>query len=517
MADIMRITSDDAKGNPKSVMCRMEPRKASRYAGQVNHDLRRGPVPGYVNTAKSATNDVLIPPPTSKVMAQKCIDLRTQRKMQRAMKSGGNVAYVGIIGFGSEAQIPFLKLTPEQQNDAYMAMALAITKRLNVSLEGLTVHRDETGPHAHFVIPAYNIEGVPLTETVKRGALMDLQTVIAEEIQNHAPGIERGRARAARQAAGATKYDTMHKTVAELHGSLESDLRAKMAKVETLTAQLKAVQIKLETNTRLAAAAQDELEALEADDAERIVKIQKRLSTYEKRVSTAQGQIDDAEAALQGMRAEIDRGRAASEVIIADAQAEAVEIRAVAEGDSATIKEAAKAEAMSIVSQAQGDAERMKAVAVQEAEDIRATAHEAGFDAGRAVGWAEGMIAARKAVAVYRKMTEDIIERYNGYASRVSAVMKDVRLSLKIRDVAKALFGEGPTLKQSVEDVIEAFDRSEAQDYIGGVTGQLQRERDTRILSPYREVLAKADEAGEEASPTISILTDPDEYPKSGM
>ena len=166
MADIMRITSDDAKGNPKSVMCRMEPRKASRYAGQVNHDLRRGPVPGYVNTAKSATNDVLIPPPTSKVMAQKCIDLRTQRKMQRAMKSGGNVAYVGIIGFGSEAQIPFLKLTPKQQNDAYMAMALAITKRLNVSLEGLTVHRDETGPHAHFVIPAYNIEGVPLTEQV---------------------------------------------------------------------------------------------------------------------------------------------------------------------------------------------------------------------------------------------------------------------------------------------------------------------------------------------------------------
>lgn len=135
---------------------------------------------------------------------------------------------------------------------------------------------------------------------------------------------------------------------------------------------------------------------------------------------------------------------------------------------------------------------------------------------GRAVGWAEGMIAARKAVAVYRKMTEDIIERYNGYASRVSAVMKDVRLSLKIRDVAKALFGEGPTLKQSVEDVIEAFDRSEAQDYIGGVTGQLQRERDTRILSPYREFLAKADEAGDEASSTNNIPTDSDEYPKSG-
>lgn len=517
MADIMRITNDDAKGNPKSVMCRMEPRKASRYVGQVNHDLRRGPVPGYVNTAKSATNDILIPPPTSKVMAQKCIDLRSQRTMRRAMKSGGNVAYVGIIGFGSEAQIPFLKLTREQQNAAYLAMTLAIAKRLNVSLEGLTVHRDETGPHAHFVIPAYNIEGVPLTETVKRGALMDLQTVIAEEIQNHAPGIERGRARAARRAAGATKYETMHKTVAELHGSLESHLRGKRAEVEALTAQLEASQIKFERNSRLAAAAQDELVALAAEDKERIAKIRKRFSTYENRIVTAQGQIDAAEAALQGLRAEIDRGRAEGDAIIADARAEAADIRAAAEAEGTALRVAARIDATAIVSQAQADAERMKAVAVQEAEDIRATAREAGFDAGHAAGWTEGKNAARKTVAVYRRMMKDIIENYNGYASRVSAVMKDVRLSLKIREVAKALFGEGLTLKREVEDVMDAFDRAEAQDYIGGVTGRLQREKDARILSPYRKVLAKADEAREEASSTISILTDPDGYPKSGM
>ena len=515
MSDIMRITSDDAKGNPKSVMCRMEPRKASRYVGEVNHDLRRGPVPGYVNTANSASNDVLIRPPTSKDMAQKCIDLRTQRNMRRAMKSGGNVAYVGIIGFGSEAQIAFLKLTRDQQNDAYMAMALAIAKRLNVFLEGLTVHRDETGPHAHFVIPAYNIEGVPLTETVKRGALIDLQTVIAKEIQTYAPEIERGRARAARQAAGATKYDTMHKTVAELHGSLESDLREKRADVEKLTSQLNAVQTKLETNTRLAAAAQDELEALEADDAERIAKIQKRLSTYEKRIADTQGQIASAEAALQAMHAEIEREYAASEAIVADAHAAAAEIRAVAEDDSVSIKEAAQAEAKSIVAKAQDDAERVKAVAAQEAEDIRATAGIEGFEEGRTAGWAAGREAARKAEAAYRKITEGIIEKYNGYARGIAAVMKDVRLSFQIRDVAKALFFESRDLKKGVEDIMDALKRAETQDYIGGVTGQLQREKDARILSPYREALSETEEVLEEASLTISLPTESD--PKPGI
>jgi hypothetical protein len=514
MADIMRITNDDARGNPKSVMCRMEPRKASRYMGQVNHDLRRGSVPEYVNAAKSATNDVLIPPPTPRFMAKKCIDLRSLRNMQRKMKSGGNVAYVGIIGFGSEAQIAFLKLTRKQQNEAYMAMALAIAKRLNVSLEGLTVHRDETGPHAHFVIPAYNINGLPLTETVKRGALIDLQTIIAEEIQNYAPGIERGRARAARQAAGATNYDTLHKTVIELHGSLEADLRAKKAEVAALTVQLDASHIRFERNSRLAAAAQDELEALEAEDLERIAKIQKRLSTYENRFATAQGQIDVAEATLQGLSAGNDRARADGDAIVADARAAAADIRVAAEVEGAGLKEAAKTDATAILSQAQGDAARMKAVAAREAEGIRATAHNQGFDEGRTDGWAAGWEAARKAVAVYRKMTEDIVEKYNGYIRKVAGVMKDVRLNVKIWDQAKALFGEGLTLKKDVEDVMDALERAEAQDYIGGVTGQMQRDRDARILSPYRGTLADVDEAAEEAA-TIGLPADT--APKSGM
>ena len=515
MSDIMRITNEEARANPKAVMCRTEPRKASRYVGQANHDLRRGPIPRYVNQIKSAENDVLIPPPPSKVMAQKCIDLRTQRNMQRAMKSGGNVAYVGIIGFGSEAQIAFLKLTRKQQNDAYMAMALAIANRLNVSLEGLTVHRDETAPHAHFVIPAYNMDGLPLTVAVKRGTLMDMQTVIADEIQNHTTGIERGRARAARQAAGATKFETMHKTVAELHGSLESDLLAKRAEVETLTAQLKAVQIKLETNTRLAAAAQVELETLKADDAERIVKVQKRLSTYENRIATAQGQIDAAEATLQGLHAKIAQRRAEGDAIIADARIEAADIRAAAEVEGAALKVAARAKAIAIVLQSQSDAERMKAVAAQDAEKIRVTARDEGLAEGRTAGWAEGMKAARKAEAFYRKMTQDIIEKYNGYARRVSAVMKDARLSLKIRDVAKALFGESRDLKKGVEDIMDALKRAETQDYIGGVAGQRQRDSDARILSPYREALSETEEALEDASLTISLPTESD--PKPGI
>lgn len=285
------ILKPESGGNPKAAQTRIATRNAVAIGGQRAHDLRIGPQPSYVDTARLSLNRVLIEPLTGTKLRSICEERRAQRDTDRAMKSSASVGVAGIITFGHEAQKLFERLTPDQQDAAYREVAEAVARRLNSTLTGLVIHADESAPHAHFQLPAYDLTGHPVSETAKRGALRDLQTITAEVMGRHAPGIERGRPKWARLQGGASPAEVVNRSVSQLHDELPAEIAAKEA-------ELAEVQVKLQTNLDRLAKSQAEVAA----EGQKADKARKRAATYEGRVQKAQADLYRIEAELVRLR-----------------------------------------------------------------------------------------------------------------------------------------------------------------------------------------------------------------------
>lgn len=309
--------SEDArrKSNPKAAQVRIQSATASAYTGQRKHDLRKGAQPSYVDATKAEDNETLIDPPTAAQLRQVNEARRSLRNMRRAMRSDAAVAFVGILTFGAEAQTVFEALEPKTQAEAFEDAARAVAERLNTSLAGLVIHRDESAVHAHFVLPSYDLDGNPLTGTVKRQTLKDLQDVVAKAFQRHAPAIERGRSVSERLDAGATRAETIHRTVRQLHADLPAELAAKEAEVEAAAARVEEMRARVE-----------KLEA----KAELTDKEAKRLETY-------QARLEERVAAQEAAQAEAER----LAQVARDEAAQAAQDRDAARAD----EEAARAQA----------------------------------------------------------------------------------------------------------------------------------------------------------------------------
>lgn len=297
------IFRPESGGNPKAAQTRIGTRNATAIGGQRAHDLRIGPQPSYVDADRSDLNRVLIEPLTGAKLRAICEERRALRLTARAMKSSAAVGVAGIITFGHEAQKLFERLAPDQQDAAYRETAEAIAARLGSTLTGLVVHADESAPHAHFQLPAYDLTGHPISETAKRGALRDLQTITFEVMARHCPGIERGNSKLDRLKAGASPSEVVNRSVAQLHGDLPAEIAAKEAELVEIAA-------KLDTNRdRLAKAEADLARAIAQNGAEsaKAEKIRRRAATYEARATKAQAEADRLAAELDAARASLAR------------------------------------------------------------------------------------------------------------------------------------------------------------------------------------------------------------------
>lgn len=319
---------DQTKSNPRAASVRVLSRKASGYKGQRMHDLRRGKQPAYVNGDLAHLNRTLIEPPTPGALSKICAERRNNRKTRRAMKSGTNVAFIGIITFGAEAQILFRALKPEEQNAAYLEVAQAIADRLNTTLEGLVIHNDETSPHAHLTFPAYDLDGLPLTKSAKRGALLGIQDDLGEIMGRHAPGIERGRSREARIAAGADVADTINRSVRELHADLPAEIEAKRVELDQAAGRVDEMEgrvAKLKAQADLTDKEAKRLEVYEKRLADRIAELESaqqeaaRLADLSRiEAEDAQQARDDAKALEVAARANAETAQKARDLAQAD-------------------------------------------------------------------------------------------------------------------------------------------------------------------------------------------------------
>lgn len=293
--NVAQAAADNSKskrnGNTRAAQVRIKTKTAKSVGGQRAHDLRIGPQPGYVDISRTYLNRILITPETGTFLRKTCERRRSLRPTVRAMKSSAAVGVAGIITFGHAAQNIFKTLTQDQQDTAYRKTAEAIAKRLNTTLTGLVVHSDESAPHAHFQLPAYDLTGHPISETAKRDVLRDLQTITGEIMGRHAPGIERGWSKLDRLKAGATPAEVVNRSVAQLHDELPLEIAAKEAKLAELEA-------KIEKNERLAARALEKA-ATNEGNAEKALK---NAALYEQRAEKARQERNAEEHALSSLQ-----------------------------------------------------------------------------------------------------------------------------------------------------------------------------------------------------------------------
>ena len=299
---VITLTAEDQrKSNPKAAMVRAEVRSARGYANQRAHDLRIGPQPDYVDASLSHLNRIIMPPPPAPEMRKIVEERRAQRETSRALKSNAGIAVIGIIGFGIEAARLFGQLTPEQQDKALLAAGHAIATEANTTMEGLVYHLDETSGHAHVSWCGFDLDGIPLSSTMKRGMLTKFQDRLAQVMAEHCPGIERGNSRWDRIKAGANYAETVHKSVAELHEDIPREIAQRREELEQVSAEIP----KLAARVAEMQARVDKLEAEEKQRKLTTAKV-KRLRTYRSRLTDRIGDLREARDERNRLTAEIE-------------------------------------------------------------------------------------------------------------------------------------------------------------------------------------------------------------------
>jgi predicted nucleic acid-binding Zn-ribbon protein len=287
--DFITLTAEDQRrSNPRAAMVRAEVRSAKGYANQRAHDLRIGPQPNYVDGSRSDLNRILINPPTAPQLRELVEDRRAQRETSRKLKSNAGIAVIGVIGFGIDAAKLFAELTPQAQDKALLEAAQIIANEANTTLEGLVYHLDETSGHAHVTWCGYDLDGEPLSSTMKRGMLSRFQDRLAEVMAKHCPGIERGKLKSQRIEAGAELSETLHRSVRELHEDLPKEIAAKQAELNNLLTQIPELTARVEEMQ----ARVDKLEDEEKQRELTAAKV-KRLRTYRSRLVTRIADLRD--------------------------------------------------------------------------------------------------------------------------------------------------------------------------------------------------------------------------------
>ena len=298
---ITLTVEDQRKSNPKASIVRAEVRSARGYANQRAHDLRLGPQPEYVDASLSHLNRVILEPPKAPEMRRLVEERRAQRETSRALKSNARIAVIGVIGFGIEAAPLFAQLTPEQQDKALLTAGYAIAVEANTTMEGLVYHLDETSGHGHVSWCGFDLDGVPLSSTMKRGMLTRFQDRLAEVMAEHCPGIERGKSKWDRINAGADFSETVHKSVRELHEDLPKDIAKKRQELEQVSSQIPALTARVEEM-------QGRVDKLANEEKQRELTSAKvkRLRTYRSRLADRVGELRAARDELSFLTAQIE-------------------------------------------------------------------------------------------------------------------------------------------------------------------------------------------------------------------
>jgi gas vesicle protein len=253
--------------------------------------------PSYVDTERSHMNSVIGNPMSEKELRQVCEERRQKRDdVKQKMRKNTNIATVGIISFGTEAQKVISSLSPKEQDRLFVEAASRIAEYLNTTCEYVAVHRDESAIHAHFRMPSWDIDGMPLSHRIYRREASHLQDIAGEVYAQY--GIHRGEKKELRLARGDDVKKIIHRSVRQLHEDLPREVEALTEKVrkaeDMIRAKIHEQRRKIQKNEDLIRRQEEKLQEGKVEEE----KAMKRIETYERRAEEARREVEALEQEL---------------------------------------------------------------------------------------------------------------------------------------------------------------------------------------------------------------------------
>lgn len=479
-----------------AISIRAEHRSESRADGQVDHDLRKGPIPKYVDRDRSKLNTVIVKPKRGAELRQICEARRNGREggTKRRMKSNAAVSTNLLIAFGKAAQSIFEALSTEQQDRAYKAVAERVAAALEGELTGLVPHRDESGPHAHAQMPAYRLDGKPISKVLNRTMAVQLQDVAAEAIAEFAPEIVRGKRKWDRIADGDPLSKIVHRSVAQLHRDLPAEIAAKERRKKELATEIEAEE---ERKDKLAAETldlQQRLEVIRSDIEARTKerdKVQHEADTLADRVAKLEAKNELSAADEK----RLETYRRQQEAKAEEAQRLAEELKASAEAEAQLVRDQAQAELAKLREQARAE---VATEAEEIRERVREEAHAEGLAAGRAEAATEVEELREKVTSLHRRLA-DLVKP-------LRAFLKEVEAERTLLDRARIAFDGAIDFLRELKKLREALERR-AKGYREGWAGEAVKRQDAPLLRAYEAAGVVVEPV--EQSPSSHELDDP--------
>lgn len=259
-----------------------------------------------IDLSRMHLNSTLVPWATEAQLRNKSIenrDKREQKEGQRKLRSDAAIGFDGVITFGRDAQ-EVIKVLPIEDQDRYFLKAgQELAAFCGTELMGLEVHRDESAPHAHYLMPSHADNGESISQKLGRTGTSKMQDIAGAVFEDL--GIHRGKHKEQRILDGDDLSTIINRSVKELHETLPAEIAAKQAELEKIQEDLREkAQYYIKQMERIEKAEADLKRAEE--QGKETAKIAKRLEDYQRREATAIETLNGMDAKKAALTTEIE-------------------------------------------------------------------------------------------------------------------------------------------------------------------------------------------------------------------
>lgn len=320
----------------KTISVRLSRLKPNKYHNQLKHDRRDNKyIPKYIDKNRSGENVVIIDSKLAHITGYQYLEYLNKHrqhifesgesglKRKRLLTKNNNIAYSGIITFGTEAQ-KIVMADRERLKQLYENVVKRICQEYGTGCIQLIAHFDEQAPHAHFILRMMRKDGTLLN--LKQKDMKRIQDIAGEVCREMGFDIARGKPKEERIRDGEPMHKYVHRSVRELHHVLPNAIEEREAeknRLEEEIARLTTVKQNLvneirdleekrdkrikdiEDKDRLIAKAQRQLNELEEKDKETRKRLEKRIATYERRKENYEKELNEIIGKLEVKRTEL--------------------------------------------------------------------------------------------------------------------------------------------------------------------------------------------------------------------
>jgi hypothetical protein len=158
---------------------RIEKKANEKVLGQINHDMRIGKIPKYINKAKSKDNVLLWGEKLNKDSYEDLLKEQNKRSKRKIQKNTERF-FAGIMTFSNTMTLDYKKKPMLFQNCAKNFIQ-ELEEQYGLQVSYAELHLDETTPHIHILFDNISkIDGKSIRRGINPQKLKDIQSLLGQ-------------------------------------------------------------------------------------------------------------------------------------------------------------------------------------------------------------------------------------------------------------------------------------------------------------------------------------------------